>query len=837
MTELRDYLRGKLAKKVESHGLVVWEDAEGEYTGTVGDVVPEGASLLRWNGSWYRLRRELEPLVSAEKPPRLVVYQAVRTPPEEEDPLAEVREAGTSFNIRLRTLLRGALGGTLTEARIAELGRARTLEEAEAALAGGVGTGVRLPAVLKTTDTLQLCLRILADDVDGDLSDPELWEEARGVLRYGLGGDPAGEGDFLRDRVFRHLILLELEEALGHLPPELEGRRGAASVEQHRRATELLRAWRSDLGRLAAYRERALRAEEDLDLRALLSWDDRLAGLDTVPLIEELAFRRALELLSSGELEPASALVDARRRGSMWVRVVLPELPELPEAEKWAPLWKALAALVDLHLALRTNRAPAGTASSLLEWYARDGWRVDRAHRRMESALLEAPVAEGLDSAVADARAGYERWLEALLERFTGALEQGGLESGLPRQSEVHKRHVAPVKERTAYVLVDALRYELGLELAEALRRDHREVDVTAAVASAPTITSVGMASLLPGAELGIRLELTERDTLEVLVNGIRIRGVPERVALLRATHGEVADLTLSDVVDSDVDALKERIHAAKLVLLRSREIDEAFESDEIAVWAYVKDLRDLLARALARLRVAGIERFVLAADHGFLILSRRLGSSRVIEPPGGRGVLHRRCWVGRGGQTSGSALRVPLGELGVEGGLDLVVPRGLAIFAAGGARRFFHGGLSPQELVVPVIAVRTDAATATDSTARAEVVGGRIVTGVFSVLLELDPNLFSEEVMARITARNGAGKEVARVVDGEGYEEESGVVRLRADRPSGEQQIVTLKVVESLAKRDRVTVEVYDSKTDRLLGKSTPAEVATDVRVGDELD
>lgn len=831
MSPLRDYLRAVLAKKIGFHGLVVWEDPEGEYPGVVEDVVPQKATLLRWEGSWYRLRRELEPLVSGPEPPPLVVYQPIRTPPQEDDPLAEVRDAGTVFRMRLRTLLKDALGGTLTEARIAELAQARTLEEAEAALGGGTGAGVRLPAVLGTTDTLQLCLRILADDVDALLSEPELWEEARGVLRHGLGGQPTGEGDVLRDSTFRHLILVELEEALGRLPPELEARRGTASAEQRRRATELLRAWRSDLRRLSTYRDRALRAQADLDLGGSLSWDDRLSGLDSVPLIEELAFRRVLGLLSSGDLEAASELADARRSGSMWVQGAV------PEAARWAPLWEALAGVVDLRLALGASPVPSGAASSLLDWYVREGWRVDRAHRRMEAALLEVPATGDLAPAVAEARGAYEEWLEVLLERFTGALEQGGLEPGLARQSEVHKAQVAPAKERTAYVLVDALRYELGLELAEALRPDHAEVEVTAAVASPPTITPVGMASLMPGAELGIRLELTDRDSLEVVVEGNRVRGVAERLALLRAAHGEVADLTLSDVLESDERALAGRIGEARLVLLRSQEIDEAFESGEMAAWGYVKTLRDLLARALARLRSAGIERFVLAADHGFLILSREVGSSRVIDRPGGRGALHRRCWVGKGGQTSESALRVPLEELGVEGGLDLVVPRGLAIFAAGGARRFFHGGLSPQELVVPVIAVRTAAAAAATSTVRAEVVGGRITTGVFSAGLALDPNLFAGEAVARITARDRAGREVARVVAGQGYDEATGTIRLRADLPSGGQQVVTLQVLEPLAKGDRVALEVYDSRTDRLLGKSKPAEVATDVRVGDELD
>lgn len=826
MTGLRDHLRSALAKKVQAHGLVVWEDPDREYAGVVQDVIPEGVALHRWDGSWYRLRREVEDLVGGSEPPRLIIYQPVPSPPKEDDPLAEIREAGTIFRLRLRTLLKDALGGGLTETRIDELAQTKTLEAVETALGTGAGPGVRLPVLLGTPDPLQLCLRLLADEVD--LPDPEHWAEARAVLRHALGGEPAREGQGLRDAVFRHLVLVELREALDGLPPELEGRGGQTSPEQRRRATEVLRTWRADLRRLDSYREHARRAEADLDLAAALTWDDRLAGVDTVPVLEDLAFRRMLELIASGDLEGAARLGSTRRSTSVWVRGAV------PEAARWASLWEAALAVVELRRAVASTPVPTGDAAALLEWYGQEGWRVDRAHRRMESSVLELATSGELAGAVVEARRAYETWVEGLLEHFTAAVEAGGLgEVGL-RQSEVHARQLGTVRERTAYVVVDALRYELGLELADVLRRDHPEVSVLAAVASVPTITPVGMASLLPRAEFGVGLKLNDRDDLEVVVDGSRVQGVPDRLALLRAAHGEVADLTLSDVLEADERELSEKIRAGKLILLRSQEIDETFETGEVAAWTYVKTIRDLLARAVARLRSAGVERFVLASDHGFLILSREVGSSRVIDRPGGRGILHRRCFVGKGGATQPSTVRLRLEDLGMEGDLDLVVPRGLAIFPAGGARRFFHGGLSPQELLIPVIVVQTAPAASVTSPVHAEVPGGRITTGVFSAALTLDPNLFSESVSARVVARSRAGVEVARPIAGQGFDEAAGTVELRE---SGLPQIVTFQVVRDLKKGDRVTVEIYESPTDRLLAKSKAAEVAVDLRVGDELD
>jgi hypothetical protein len=213
----------------------------------------------------------------------------------------------------------------------------------------------------------------------------------------------------------------------------------------------------------------------------------------------------------------------------------------------------------------------------------------------------------------------------------------------------------------------------------------------------------------------------------------------------------------------------------------------------------------------------------------------RKLGTQRTVGPPAGAtGTTKRRVFIGRGGTPNEATVRVPLASCGVRSDLDLVVPRGLAVFRAGGGRQFFHGGLSPQELVVPVIVVHLAAAPQPRKlVVDVHVAGRRITTGVFSAKLEFDGDLFTSEVIVRVVAGAGArGAPVARVVAGDGYDPDTGSVTITAGQPS----LLTFQVTENLGPNTEVDVQVLDARSGRKLASSS-VTVSSPIVVEDELD
>src|SRR5258707_1833284 len=117
------------------------------------------------------------------------------------------------------------------------------------------------------------------------------------------------------------------------------------------------------------------------------------------------------------------------------------------------------------------------------------------------------------------------------------------------------------------------------------------------------------------------------------------------------------------------------------------------------------------LRRGVRVLADHGIKTIVLVADHGHLF-GDEIGEDMKIDAPGGKVEdLHRRGWVGVGGNSEPSYLRTSLASLGVDSEFDIATPWTFAIFKSkGGGRAYFHGGLSPQELIVPVIVMNSAA-------------------------------------------------------------------------------------------------------------------------------
>src|ERR1700756_5029725 len=145
-------------------------------------------------------------------------------------------------------------------------------------------------------------------------------------------------------------------------------------------------------------------------------------------------------------------------------------------------------------------------------------------------------------SVIDNARRRYGRLIEKIGALFTRHLETTGWPPpGRLANADVFNRFVQPLLNesggRGAYLLVDALRYELGVVLHTELA-ETEQAELLAACAQFPTVTPVGMASLLPGAGSGLQLA-KEGDGFVAVMDGTRLTQVGQRMEILRARFGD----------------------------------------------------------------------------------------------------------------------------------------------------------------------------------------------------------------------------------------------------------------------------------------------------------
>jgi hypothetical protein len=412
---------------------------------------------------------------------------------------------------------------------------------------------------------------------------------------------------------------------------------------------------------------------------------------------------------------------------------------------------------------------------------------------------------------------------------------------GILRQVQVFEKHVKPRLEaqKTAYIWVDALRFEMARELAEVLKGDF-DLTLQTALATIPTITEIGMASLVPKADQGAMVVSVGGGKLGLEVAGTILKDRKDRIAFLKAHAGvSVYDAKLDDLLPKPSKKVRDSIREAELILITSQEIDELCEADNISQARRQMDgvLNDL-RRGFRVLADLGIKRIVLAADHGHLF-GEEIGEDMKIEAPGGDTAdLHRRVWIGVGGTSEPSYLRTSLTALGVESDLDMATPWTLACFKSkGGARAYFHGGLSPQELIIPVAVMTTTAKALSKPPTGIQwklMTGSKkLSTRFFSVqvsgqssgLFTLEPPRVRVEVRAK-------GKCVSVPVSASyGFEQATGDVQLRpsaADARQIEPDTVTLMVDVDQIGQKTVNISLLDATSGAELDSIDKIEVTT---------
>lgn len=791
------------------------------------DVDGVGVRFARFDGQWFRLKLALEPFASGDgRPdPPLLVYVPTALPGLTIDVMTEIVRAGErldwSFEREARACLRqrftdGVIDGVLAEGRA-------TYDDVVAFLEQDGRKASKLKTIFKGKGDMDILLVWLAEpERDAIVVAKGADEELRKLVaaRLGLDVGAAAELSAARALVARYIMAAEFRRDLtGAAPEVLAMIPTPASDAQWDEALALASGFRARFPAAYVVRSDQVAGELHLDQAALDP--ATLGSIDTFRFEEQRLLEWCAKLLAERRYAEALKIVK-QREASFWVAQDIERKAQWELSQRVAELGMRVEAV--------TKDLP-GSGVEPGEWVKRyaapEGWHaMDEAQRALETSRARMVDDAACEQAVHLTLAAHEALLHQMAERFVAALEASAWTvNGVLHQTRIYPEVVAPRGGPVAYLWVDAMRYEMGVELARLLG-GVEDLQLQPAVAALPSITPVGMAALLPGAATDFFV--AERGgKLVSVVDGNAVADAKQREKHVKARVPDSVDLMLSQVLLYKKSELKQRVQGKTLVVVRSQEIDELGEkgNDFLARRAMAEVLGDL-SRAVRKLANLGIEHFVVTADHGHLFGLRK-GDDMKTDAPGGATVeAHRRCWIGRGGSTPPGTVRISAGQLGYRSDLEFVFPRGLGVLKAMGDLAFHHGGTSLQELVVPVLSFRVPPLEDKRSTAfdvRLVEVPPAVTNQLFPVVIEASAkDLFTtESVSLRVVLLSGqvqvghAG--MASVSD---FDRRSGVVRVKPGEPV--QLVMRLTHVDV----DSLKVVVLDPVSAAVLAQSAVLNV-----------
>ena len=304
----------------------------------------------------------------------------------------------------------------------------------------------------------------------------------------------------------------------------------------------------------------------------------------------------------------------------------------------------------------------------------------------------------------------YKNWyLKELSSKWTDLIrediEKCSALPGLDQQRAFYQHNVCSLLSggKVFVIVSDALRYEVAAELTETLIRETKGNATLGAMQSVlPSVTKYGMAALLPHKSLEI-----DEDG-KVYLDGMSTEGTENREKVLQAEKQDSVAVTYKKLLGMKQAEKRDLAAGKNIIYIYHNAIDtigeamvtedKVFEACENAV-AEIKNLVRIITNELSGTNI------LITADHGFLYSYKQLTVSDKAEKDYVNGMLletDRRYIITDKNSGEDHLLHIPMTDYHSD--YYLMVPQDNIRFKTGGGMNYVHGGVSLQEMMVPVI-------------------------------------------------------------------------------------------------------------------------------------
>ncbi len=312
----------------------------------------------------------------------------------------------------------------------------------------------------------------------------------------------------------------------------------------------------------------------------------------------------------------------------------------------------------------------------------------------------------------------YNKFINDLNSNWTSSIEDNmdgywGI-AGVINQKDFYKKYVNPsvsVGDRIFVIISDALRYEVGKELCDKLNEEVVGcANIDAMLSSIPSITKLGMATLLPYKSIEIKKDLNVFINEEVNSLSNNSSGLDNRKSIIKNSVLNSTAIDYESLITLTRDERKEKLKGYKLVYIYHDQIDaigdksstenQAFDATEKAILEIQRIIR-IIKNELSGSNV------VITSDHGFIYQRNKLEECDKLDKDIDKPLeVKRRYMLSEEDKEVNGTMKFSMNYiLGDDTKLYTYIPNSIMRFKTqGSGANFVHGGASLQEVVVPVI-------------------------------------------------------------------------------------------------------------------------------------
>lgn len=347
--------------------------------------------------------------------------------------------------------------------------------------------------------------------------------------------------------------------------------------------------------------------------------------------------------------------------------------------------------------------------------YTDDYYHMDTYYRLFQSAFMKSLTAsnellDDLFKQVADTIENlYANWyLDNLSSNWDTAAKDNlrvyGRILEIPQQQDFYRAHVKGANTRVFIIVSDAMRYEVAAALANELQQETQaKVTMESCEGIFPTVTKFGMAALLPHKNL--TASQRTNGTIGILADG-QPTDAGCRDGILKDADPSSIALQYKSIIKMKRAERSALVKGMDVVYIYHNRIDETSHTDETKVFASCEEtISELKNMVRIIVNEFGGTRIFITADHGFIYTARPLSEDAKVDKTTASSEdveVDRRYLITEKGAKPDHLLPVKFLD---DENYDAFAPIGnMRIKKKGSGLYFVHGGISLQEMVIPVI-------------------------------------------------------------------------------------------------------------------------------------